>query len=60
MISRDEEELGLRVEKPADEPAGGGSIDSNSCASHPFHHHTSVSSFPLKSGARLLPIIRFV
>ena len=52
MLRRDEYELGFRIEKPADEPTGGGSVDPNSCASNPFHHHTPIRSFLVKSGER--------
>src|SRR5262245_55836956 len=52
LLRRDEEELGLRIEKPTDEPAGAGPVDSNSCASEPFHHYTSVRNFPVKIVAR--------
>src|SRR5262249_36246870 len=52
LLCEDEEELGFRIEKPADEPAGGGPVDPDSCACDPFHHHTSIGSFPVKSGAR--------
>src|SRR5215510_12768194 len=52
LLCGDEEEIGLRIEKPADEPAGAGPVDSNSCASDQFHHHTSIRSFPVKIVAR--------
>src|SRR5690348_10904841 len=55
LLRRDEEELGLRIEEPADEPASAGSVDSNSCVSDTFHHRASVRSFPVKIVASYSP-----
>src|SRR5262245_4524529 len=41
LLCGDKEELSFRIEKSADEPAGGGPVDPDSRASDPFHHHTS-------------------
>ena len=39
----DEEDLRLRIEKPADEPAGRRAIDVNAFARDPFHRWSSMS-----------------
>src|SRR5215510_5759765 len=52
LLRRYKEELGLRIENPADEKAGAGPVDSNSCVSDPFHRQISARCFPIKIVAR--------